>query len=226
MNIFFSRNFYLILFAFCTFTISAQVTDALIITQKGDVNVVDGKVQEKGNDLLPKGAIIMWSGSKAPAGWAICDGSLYAIKLNETQYSKISKQDEGQYANNPTVIRTPDLIDKFILGAGGKFKPTGGNASIKIEEKHLPPHTHEVEPSDQHSHAFYQDIPYRKGSNTDRYTLYTSLDGRGDVTLQRDFQNSNTEPSGSHIHKLKNTGKGDEIDILPPYYALSYIIKL
>jgi microcystin-dependent protein len=224
MNIFFKRNFYLILFIFCTSTISAQVTDALIITPQGNVNVVSGKVQESGNDLLPKGAIIMWSGTTAPAGWAICDGSLYAIKLNETQYSKIPKQDEGQYANNPTVIRTPDLIDKFILGAGGKFKPTGGNALIKIEEKHLPPHTHEVESAGEHSHTFYYDIPGKEADPTNN-KIFLDFNGNAKTGLKQSYA-TGTQSAGSHIHTLKKTGKGDELEIIPPYYALYYIMKL
>jgi hypothetical protein len=56
--------------------------------------------------MVPRGAIIMWSGTLAniPAGWALCDG------------------------NNGT----PDLRNKFIYGVASGEDPggTGGNASI------------------------------------------------------------------------------------------------
>lgn len=47
--------------------------------------------------LLPRGTIVAWSGSKntIPAGWALCEG------LNGT----------------------PDLRDRFIVGAGGGYAP-------------------------------------------------------------------------------------------------------
>lgn len=87
----------------------------------GDVNV-SGKVKENGNDLLPKGSIIMWSGAEVPAGWVLCDGK-----------------------NN-----TPNLMDRFIMGGKAqKFddkdvKRVSGNNEMTLEKKHLPDHTHEM----------------------------------------------------------------------------------
>ena len=58
---------------------------------------------------FPAGGIIMWSGeiSDIPEGWALCDGT-----------------------NN-----TPDLRERFILGAGGNYGPgqKGGEATINPE---------------------------------------------------------------------------------------------
>ena len=56
--------------------------------------------------LVPSGVILMWSGSTdtIPAGWALCNGQ------------------DG----------TPDLTDRFILGAGKTYQPgtTGGAATV------------------------------------------------------------------------------------------------
>lgn len=56
--------------------------------------------------LVPSGVILMWSGSTdtIPAGWALCNGQ------------------NG----------TPDLTDRFILGAGKTYQPgtTGGAATV------------------------------------------------------------------------------------------------
>lgn len=53
--------------------------------------------------LVPPGLIVMWSGAQVPAGWALCDGQ------------------NG----------TPDLRDRFVVGAGGSYAvgATGGVAS-------------------------------------------------------------------------------------------------
>ena len=66
--------------------------------------------------LMPSRGIIMWSGTAAdiPAGWALCDGT----------------------------GGTPDLTDRFILGAGKAYQPgaTGGTATAKRGSASAPPH--------------------------------------------------------------------------------------
>ena len=55
--------------------------------------VIDGgQVLQGGNPVMPRGGIIVWSGTlgNIPGGWALCDG-----------------------ANG-----TPDLRDRFVYGAG------------------------------------------------------------------------------------------------------------
>ena len=72
--------------------------------------------------VVPAGGIIMWSGSTAsiPSGWAICDG------------------------NNGT----PDLRDRFVVGAGSTYgvNATGGSANaVLIAHSHSitdPGHDH------------------------------------------------------------------------------------
>ena len=42
----------------------------------GNINSSSGKIKEGGNDLIPAGVIVMWSGTTPPAGWALCDGAV------------------------------------------------------------------------------------------------------------------------------------------------------
>ena len=59
--------------------------------------------------LVPRGSVILWHGASdaIPKGWAICDGT------------------QG----------TPDLRDRFVIGAGGKYglEATGGSESATPE---------------------------------------------------------------------------------------------
>ena len=86
--------------------------------------------------LIPKGTIVMWSGSEIPEGWAICNGE-----------------------NN-----TPNLIGKFIK-ASDTANETGGNNSITISKDNLPNHKHSIddantEESRTHTHQITGTVTY------------------------------------------------------------------
>ena len=109
-----------------------SVTDGAVLA--GDVRVT-GELNLTGGSLampsdstftiggvsavLPKGVIVMWSGSQAsiPSGWALCNG------LNGT----------------------PDLRNRFIVGAGHSYSvgATGGADSVTLTINQMPYHAHE-----------------------------------------------------------------------------------
>ena len=68
--------------------------------------------------MVPKGGIIIWSGSanNIPTGWVLCDG------------------------NNGT----PNLTDRFVLGAGNNYAvgSTGGEATHTLTIDEMPSHSH------------------------------------------------------------------------------------
>jgi hypothetical protein len=71
-----------------------------------DDNIADSTITTNkiafGSALVPLGGIIMWSGSTAPSGYRLCNGS------NLPQSSPL----------RPGITKTPDLRDKFIVGSG------------------------------------------------------------------------------------------------------------
>jgi microcystin-dependent protein len=73
--------------------------------------------------IIPAGVILMWSGSVAsiPSGWLLCNGS----------------------------SGTPDLRDRFIVGAGSSYAvgATGGSATNTLTTSELPSHTHSLSAS-------------------------------------------------------------------------------
>lgn len=205
-----------------------------------------GKIMEGGNALLPTGSIIMWYGSVAsvPLGWRLCNGQ------------------NG----------TPDLRDRFVVGAGGGFAAgqRGGssalnvNGTTSVSGAHDHPvsitsagaHTHTGATSETaltiaqmptHQHA----IGWGE-SNRHPYPPYGALGGQNGPrttigSRDTDFDNYNylSEPvggglghshaipsdgnhthsgtassSGAHSHTMSVSG-----DLMPPYYALCYIMK-
>lgn len=121
----------------------------------------------------PVGGIIMWSGSvdQIPEGWALCDG-----------------------ANG-----TPDLRDRFIVGAGNNYSigSTGGS------EKH----TLTVDEMPSHNHSLNQDT-----QDGDGHIGYPTVGDRNGEFMA-------TDP-------VQHTGGNQPHENRPPYYALAYIIKL
>lgn len=136
---------------------------------------------------IPAGLICMWSGTTVPTGWLLCDGT------------------NG----------TPDLRNRFIVGAGSSYKigNTGGSDTVALTEDELPSHTHTV-----------NSTTVKKTFNV-RETLNaingTSLAGNGYSGNSGTF----TIDMGSHTHTLSDTGSNQAHENRPPYYALAYIMK-
>ena len=134
-------------------------------------------------DIIPSGVIVMWSGSVAsiPTGWVICDGS----------------------------NSTPDLRNRFIVGAGSTYSVagTGGSADAIVVS-----HTHTATVTDPgHAHPLSQvnavstTGPLATASGSGAQTTGSNTTG---ITVS----NSTTGSSGTNAN-------------LPPYYALAYIMK-
>jgi len=186
-----------------------------VVVSVSSINVV-GKVKEYGYDLLPRGVIVMWSGSIAsiPPGWALCDGGTYT-------------------APDGTQVTTPNLRDRFIVGAGGSYSvgATGGEAFHTLTVSEIPSHYHTVDPpatqtttDGAHSHSMtLPNQTSRSYVNTgDHYALY-------DVYTNTYY----TSTAGAHSHTVDipafnsgSTGGGQPHENRPPYYALAFIMKL
>lgn len=122
---------------------------------------------------VPSGCILIWSGTSTavPDGWALCDG------------------------NNGT----PDLRDRFVLGAGASYavRATGGEAAHTLTTSEMPSHTHSIScGTTTPTGTSYIPQTYKVAAKS-TYTCYTDSSGSG---------------------KAHNN--------MPPYYALCYIMKL
>ena len=164
-------------------------------------------------NVVPVGGIIMWSGIVAniPQGYALCNGS------------------NG----------TPNLQDKFIIGAGSTYAPaaTGGSATKTLEVANLPAHTHAwtgtTAAGGSHTHTATDSghtHSYLKSVATGGIAGGTgALDGNSSDSTGSGSANITVSTAASHTHDLTgtnaNTGSGTAVDILPPYFALAFIMR-
>lgn len=66
--------------------------------------------------IVPAGSIIAWSGSSAPSGWVLCDGSA----ISRTTYAALFAVAGTSYGvgDGSTTFNVPDLQDRLPLGKG------------------------------------------------------------------------------------------------------------
>lgn len=154
------------------------------------------------NNQIPKGCIIIWSGTQAqiPSGWSPCHGGT----ING--------------------VEIPDLRDLFIIGESSTnaVGVIGGNENNTrlIVSANLPSHNHTgilAEVNAVHGHS--SDIMAGNGTGGPNRPRLSYKDGGGIVNTSGVNQN--------HGHSITFTTVGGTtpVDIRPPYYSLIYIIS-
>lgn len=164
----------------------------------------------KAADGIPKGVIVMWSGAvvQIPVGWALCDGG------------------NG----------TPNLRDRFVVGAGGGYAVSGTGGSSTVDASHTHPIAAESPGTTATGdHGHHIDVNFYNGIGD---TTDGAGDGSKDVGSESHGHHltADTGGGGYHAHTVNAhnhqgvTGAGGSsiaaLGILPPYYALAFIMKL
>lgn len=156
---------------------------------------------------IPIGGVIMWSGSIAsiPENWALCDG----------------------------FSGTPDLRNRFVVGAGGDYDPndTGGADSVTLTTGQIPSHTHSFSATTgtagSHSHSAstnsagshsHSGSTNSTGSHSHTSNVTTSTSGSGAASVQLLTDGisgapvtgspQNTGSAGNHSHSLNINSAG------------------
>jgi len=170
-----------------------------------DADTIDGDhLADLVSSILPIGAIMIWSGSDGdvPDGWYVCDGNAH-----------------GGYT-------TPNLIERFVIGAGGAYAvddsggpvtwngtitPTGsvaiGDHTLATAElpAHIHTYTEYYSPADGHTDGPYQ-------------TKY--------ITVQTTSRSIGEQAAGGGTHgHTGSSASFTAIDPRPAYYSLYYVMK-
>lgn len=204
-----------------TRNVGAAAGQVPVLDGSGRLPAVDGSLLT-GIGGVPTGIICMWSGAigAIPSGWALCDG-----------------------ANG-----TPNLRDRFIVGAGSAYGvgATGGQNEITSVPAHTHgagtlaaasggahTHTGSTDSAGAHTHTFQQNTSGTAGTNVYSTTLAssgnTNLGSMGMTSAGAHTHTLTIDSGGAHTHTVSgstaSTGSAS-VDIRPLYYALAYIMKV
>jgi hypothetical protein len=200
-----------------------------------DAPAVDGKVLAydtgAGNGLawvggrVEIGMIILWSGSIAtiPIGWQICDGT------------------NG----------TPDLRDFMVRGAGLAYAPGDSGGGTGVTHTHVQTDTSTSSDAFAHTHSAGGMQMSLSGAHAHATSGTTGVDDPqgGDVDAgavtyaagdhTHDWNGTDTDGAHYHVYPADTDSGGlahahgtlpglvtDSKSIMPPYYALAYIMRL
>lgn len=159
-----------------------------------------------GNGPVPQGGIIMWSGSATaiPTGWALCDGGNNTPDLRERFIV-------GAGGDNPTVA--------VVGGFGGPYNPgnMGGGNGVALLVAQMPSHSHTMSTAGSHQHMVKEANRGDEGNSGVDQSV-GSYDEGGTEKY--------TSFAGDHSHTINPTGSGNAHENRPPYYALAFIMKL
>jgi microcystin-dependent protein len=133
----------------------------------------------------------MWSGSIAsiPTGWALCNGG------------------NG----------TPNLLDRFIVGAGSGYGPgaTGGENSVTLSENTMPQHRH-----------YYGFAQGSNGAINNGYIGITDVNNTGNVAELEQSGGNDGQRLAAFYAASNVAGGSQPHENRPPYYALAFIMRI
>lgn len=192
------------------------------------------------------GTIVMWSGTSAPSGWLLCDGSA----ISRATYSRLFAITSTRFGagNGSTTFSVPDLRGKFPVGynsAESEFNVLGNNSlargtkTVALITAQMPAHNHYYD----HYHTGVTNLDGAHRHNTKGINganiagsgysyMVQDDDNVGSVWTnssssehQHAFATSWATVSGASKPNTDNAGSGQGHPNLPPYLPINFIIK-
>lgn len=199
-----------------------------------NINAAVSASDEQLNALftMPVGTIVLWYGATdtVPTGWAICNGQTVGA------------------------VTTPDLRDKFVVGAGTTFGwgAIGGATTDTATTSDAGSHSHGASTAEAgahshggatgghalteaempaHTHAIQRMKGGDLGTNLAAQTGDGTLTGTTGSTGGGQAHSHSIGTDGAHTHGVTVDAAGAHnhsvtVDTVPPYKALHYIMKV
>jgi microcystin-dependent protein len=189
-------------------------------------------------DIIPAGIISMWSGSIAsiPSGWLLCDGTNGTPNLRD----RFIVGAGSAYAVAATGGATTVTLGTTNLPSHThSISASGTTSSTNIDHTHSGT-TVGMNQNVTHNHQapVYSSgggpvTPYFQGTSGGLVAGVNTVDGTLAVNIEHshNFTSGGMNSNTTHDHTVTvtgtsgATGSGTAFGILPPYYALAYIMK-
>lgn len=183
--------------------------------------VSDAVVESIQDRLMPVGAMLAYGNAALgmpSAKWLVCDGQA----VSRTTYSKLFARIGTTYGagDTTTTFNLPNFKNKFVVGSGDTYAPggTGGAVTDTLDLTHF----HGFGSSSANDNVNFATRSWSKASNGTGPTVGISGDDVDDAdgpTLESGDLATTTE--------IVSTGglSAVSVDTVPPYLAVSWIIK-
>ena len=201
-----------------------------INNKTGAITGVDAVTDSSSASLIPTGNIQMYSGTAAPAGWLLCDGTAYSRTTYAALFAIIGT---GYGAGNgSTTFNIPDFRGRMPVGVGtgsGLTARTRGTAygaeTVTLTSGNIPTLT-----SGNNSATHTHDCR-KNGGNVYANGIYgfSAVGGgyKGSLIIKGNdggTSASTGNPSVNHTHTYTNASPSS-VGTMDPCLAVNYIIK-
>jgi microcystin-dependent protein len=201
---------------------------------------------------VPTGGLIAYAGSAAPSGWLVCNGTAVSRTTYADLFAAISTT--FGVGDSSTTFNIPDLRGRSVVGVGtgagdgssGTGNPTGtaltarslsawgGKQTHTLATSEIPAHGHT---QDAHGHGV-TDPGHEHGMDGDFGNRFMVTVGSSSINQINDapsgqalsYSDIDSNTTGLTVNNAtatnQNTGGGGEHNIMHPFAALNYLIKI
>lgn len=210
-----------------------NLSNVAVQLQAGGLTI-PGNLKESFN-IIPKGTIVAFNSETIPEGWALCNGSNGTpdlrgrfIRMHSSSLSDFNEWggknlDEIVVSYEPTIAgNSRDDKKSWILNH--KFGDHAGTDHHTLNVNEMPSHTHNgtTVGAGGHSHTFRPNVANVGESSKNNSGQIIENWGSGQNT---DGYIGGVDDHG-HNFQISNTGGVQGHNNQPPYWVLSYIMKI